>query len=124
MSACEPCKSFSLPTNIKTCKNKLALNVGKVGCAIAVLSIAGIASATSSQVIAASAYVITDLGNPSSDSTDIRANAINNSGKVVGRDVRLIKPFMALSGIAERYRNYPNSVMLISLPDQSMTVAP
>ncbi|MDF5717962.1 MAG: DUF3466 family protein [Rhizonema sp. NSF051] len=80
-------KSFSVPTNIKTRKNKLGLNFGKIGCAIAVLSIAGIATSTSSQVIAASAYVITDLGNFSSDSTDIRANAINNSGQVVGREV-------------------------------------
>ncbi|MEH2421633.1 MAG: DUF3466 family protein [Nostoc sp.] len=63
----------------------LTLNLGKVGFAMAVLSIAGIA--TSSPVIAKSKYVITDLGNLSSASTDIRANAINNFGQVVGREV-------------------------------------
>ena len=63
----------------------LTLNLGKVGFAMAVLSIAGIA--TSSPVMAKSKYVITDLGNLSFDSTDIRANAINNFGQVVGREV-------------------------------------
>ncbi|MBR8836880.1 MAG: DUF3466 family protein [Stigonema ocellatum SAG 48.90 = DSM 106950] len=62
----------------------LTVNLGKAVFAMAVLTTAGIA--TSSPAIAASMYTITDLGSTRPDSTDIRANAINNFGQVVGRE--------------------------------------
>ncbi|WP_339382124.1 DUF3466 family protein [Aetokthonos hydrillicola] len=66
---------------------------------MAALTIAGIA--TSSPALAESAYVITDLGSLNSDSTDIRANAINNYGQIVCREVgsdKAIRGFVWDSG--------------------------
>lgn len=68
-------------------------NFGKAGFAMAVLTAAGIA--TSSPAIAASFYAITDLGGLSPDTTDTRANAINNLGQVVGREVGTDNAFHA-----------------------------
>ncbi len=62
-------------------------NLRKVGFAMAVLTAAGLLATTASPAIAASLYAITDLGTLSPDTTDTRANAINNLGQVVGREV-------------------------------------